>query len=56
MSHSLWIAAGLNGPGEEGMWDEEDGFYYDMLVLPDGGATRLKVRSLVGLLPSVPLL
>ena len=33
------------------MWDEEDGFYYDILRLPDGSATRLKVRSLVGLLP-----
>jgi hypothetical protein len=33
------------------MWDDEDGFYYDILVLPDGRATRLKVRSLVGLLP-----
>jgi len=33
------------------MWDEEDGFYYDLLRLPDGGATRLKVRSMVGLLP-----
>jgi len=33
------------------MWDEEDGFYYDVLRLPDGGATRLKVRSMVGLLP-----
>jgi hypothetical protein len=33
------------------MWDEEDGFYYDLLRLPDGTATRLKVRSLVGLLP-----
>jgi mannosylglycerate hydrolase MGH1-like protein len=33
------------------MWDEEDGFYYDLLRLPDGRATRLKVRSLVGLLP-----
>ena len=33
------------------MWDEEDGFYYDVLRLPDGSATRLKVRSLVGLLP-----
>ena len=33
------------------MWDEEDGFYYDLLRLPDGSATRLKVRSLVGLLP-----
>jgi len=34
-----------------GMWDEEDGFYYDVLRLPDGTATRLKVRSMVGLLP-----
>jgi len=33
------------------MWDEEDGFYYDVLRLPDGSAKRLKVRSLVGLLP-----
>lgn len=41
----------MNRPGHEGMWDEEDGFYYDLLRLPDGTATRLKVRSLVGLLP-----
>jgi hypothetical protein len=33
------------------MWDEEDGFYYDVLRLPDGRAQRLKVRSMVGLLP-----
>ena len=33
------------------MWDEEDGFYYDVLRLPDGSTTRLKVRSMVGLLP-----
>jgi Glycosyl hydrolase family 63 C-terminal domain len=33
------------------MWDEEDGFFYDVLRLPDGGARRLKVRSMVGLLP-----
>jgi hypothetical protein len=33
------------------MWDEADGFYYDILRLPDGSATRLKVRSMVGLLP-----
>ena len=39
--------------GPDGMWDEEDGFYYDVLRLPDGKATRLKVRSMVGLLPSV---
>jgi hypothetical protein len=33
------------------MWDEEDGFYYDLLRMPDGTAKRLKVRSMVGLLP-----
>jgi Glycosyl hydrolase family 63 C-terminal domain len=33
------------------MWDEEDGFFYDVLRLPDGRASRLKVRSMVGLLP-----
>jgi hypothetical protein len=49
--HFYYIAAAMNRPGAEGMWDEEDGFYYDLLRLPDGGATRLKVRSLVGLLP-----
>jgi hypothetical protein len=49
--HFLWIAAAMNKVGRDGMWDEEDGFYYDVLRLPDGSATRLKVRSLVGLLP-----
>ena len=41
----------MNQAGPDGMWDEEDGFYYDVLRLPDGSATRLKVRSMVGLLP-----
>ena len=41
----------MNRTGADGMWDEEDGFYYDLLRLPDGNATRLKVRSMVGLLP-----
>ena len=49
--HFLYIARGMNRPGQDGMWDEEDGFYYDLLRLPDGSATRLKVRSMVGLLP-----
>jgi hypothetical protein len=49
--HFLWIAHAMNQVGSGGMWDEEDGFYYDVLRLPDGGATRLKVRSMVGLLP-----
>ena len=51
VEHFLWIAAAMNRPGADGMWDEEDGFYYDILRLPDGTATRLKVRSMVGLLP-----
>ncbi len=49
--HLLWIARAMNQTGPDGMWDEEDGFYYDVLRLPDGSATRLKVRSMVGLLP-----
>jgi hypothetical protein len=49
--HILWIARAMNQAGPDGMWDEEDGFYYDVLRLPDGKATRLKVRSMVGLLP-----
>jgi hypothetical protein len=40
----------LGGDGSS-LWDEEDGFFYDVIRLPDGTATRLKVRSLVGLLP-----
>ncbi|MDV6343920.1 MGH1-like glycoside hydrolase domain-containing protein [Nitrosomonas sp. Is37] len=51
IEHFLYIAAAMNRPGQEGMWDEEDGFYYDLLRLPDGTATRLKVRSIVGLMP-----
>ncbi len=49
--HFLWIASAINREGKEGMWDEDDGFYYDLLRLPDGSAHRLKVRSIVGLLP-----
>jgi hypothetical protein len=41
----------MNQAGPDGMWDEEDGFYYDVLRLPDGSTRRLKVRSMVGLLP-----
>ena len=39
------------GENHDEMWDEEDGFFYDLLRLPDGQAMRLKVRSMVGLLP-----
>jgi mannosylglycerate hydrolase MGH1-like protein len=52
VAHFLWIASSMLRIGEgEGMWDEEDGFFYDVLRLPDGRSQRLKVRSLVGLLP-----
>jgi hypothetical protein len=50
--HFLWIASSMVHIGDNiGMWDEEDGFFYDLLRLPDGKAQRLKVRSMVGLLP-----
>jgi hypothetical protein len=50
--HFLWIASSMTQVGGgTGMWDEEDGFFYDVLRLPDGRAQRLKVRSMVGLLP-----
>jgi hypothetical protein len=51
--HTLFIAGALDqlGEGHDEMWDEEDGFFYDVLRMPDGRATRLKVRSIVGLLP-----
>jgi len=52
VEHFLWIASAMvHLGGDEGMWDEEDGFFYDVLRLPDGRAQRLKVRSMVGLLP-----
>jgi hypothetical protein len=52
VEHFLWIASSLaHMGGDTGMWDEEDGFFYDVLRLPDGRAQRLKVRSMVGLLP-----
>jgi hypothetical protein len=51
--HTMWIAGAMDrvGEHEDEMWDEEDGFFYDVLRLPDGTSTRLNVRSLVGLLP-----
>jgi hypothetical protein len=51
--HTLFIAGAMDRVGErhDEMWDEEDGFFYDVLRFPDGSATRLKVRSIVGLLP-----
>jgi hypothetical protein len=51
--HFLYIAHAMNMRGEDdgSLWDEEDGFFYDVLHLPDGTHQRLKVRSMVGLIP-----
>jgi len=51
--HFVYIAYAINNRGQEGieLWDEADGFYYDVLHLPDGQHYFLKVRSMVGLIP-----
>ena len=50
--HFFWISSAMIRNDEDGgMWDEEDGFFYDVLCLPDGTNQKLKVRSMVGLLP-----
>ena len=51
--HFLRIARAMTGAyrGGESLWNEDDGFFYDVLHLPDGGIVPLKVRSLVGLMP-----
>jgi Glycosyl hydrolase family 63 C-terminal domain len=46
--HFALIGAALN---DKGLWNEEDGFYYDVLHLGDGSAIPLRARSMVGLLP-----
>ena len=53
LENFVWISYAMDKVGAHGddMWDEEDGFFYDVLRLPDGQAFRLKVRSMVGLLP-----
>jgi hypothetical protein len=51
--HFLYIADAMNHIGGNGtkLWDEEDGFYYDVLHLPNNERIQLKVRSMVGLIP-----
>lgn len=51
--HFMWIASAMERMGNcaDSLWDEGDGFFYDVLQSPDGSACRLKVRSMVGLLP-----
>lgn len=52
VEHFFRIAGAMDRPGLniDDLWDEEDGFYYDLLRMPDGSAQRLKIRSMVGLL------
>jgi hypothetical protein len=51
--HFVYIAHAMHDRGGEGvnLWDETDGFFYDVLHMPDGGLHPLRVRSLVGLIP-----
>jgi hypothetical protein len=51
--HFVWLAAAMDRIGEHSdeMWDEEDGFFYDVLRFPSGAGARLKVRSMAGLIP-----
>ena len=51
--HFLYIANAINHLGENGagMWSEEDGFFYDVLHMPDGSHIPMKIRSMVGLIP-----
>jgi hypothetical protein len=51
--HFLYIAHAMTRGGERGLelWDEQDGFFYDVLLMDDGRCVPLKVRSMVGLIP-----
>ena len=51
--HFLWIAHAMFADGEEGtgLWDDEDEFYYDAIQKSDGMDQKLKIRSMVGLIP-----
>ena len=51
--HYIYIGSAMKSMGQNdyNLWDEEDGFFYDILRYPDGSSQKLKVRSLVGLIP-----
>ncbi len=49
--HFLYIASAIANKGENGLWDEEDQFFYDSLKFSTGNSIKLKVRSMVGLIP-----
>jgi hypothetical protein len=51
--HFIYIANAMSHRGGDrvGLWNEEDGFFYDVLKLPDGAQFPMKIRSMVGLIP-----
>ena len=53
LEHFVWITYAMDriGANHDEMWDTEEGFFYDLLHLPNGDAMRMKIRSMVGLLP-----
>ena len=53
LEHFIWITYAMDRIGEhkDEMWDNADGFFYDLLHLPNGDTMRMKIRSMVGLLP-----
>ncbi|HWD89152.1 MAG TPA: hypothetical protein VG367_13560 [Mucilaginibacter sp.] len=51
--HFIYIAGAIDNMGNnnEGLWDEQDGFFYDQLRSPDGSTQKMRIRSVVGLIP-----
>ncbi len=51
--HFIYIVGAMSNLGQnnEGLWDEEDGFFYDQLRSPDNSTQKMKIRSVVGLIP-----
>lgn len=51
--HFIYIADAMNYIGDDAtqLWDDDDGFFYDVLHLPHGERVRMKIRSMVGLIP-----
>src|SRR4029434_5477233 len=52
-AHSVYIGAAVNKMGghQDGLWDDKDGYYYDVLKMPDGRSFRINVQSVAGLIP-----
>ncbi|ASU34026.1 MGH1-like glycoside hydrolase domain-containing protein [Mucilaginibacter xinganensis] len=53
--HFIYIAGAISNIGDnnEGLWDDTDGFFYDQLRLPDNNTQKMKIRSIVGLIPLI---